>query len=617
MRINIPRLTVLLGVSFLLIFGFSGLALAGEKADNSGDNVKMEEMEDDGGSDDEMMDESGGEMDIDESDDSMMEDEEVMEEEEMVEIDYLDDADDLDGYVTFLLKLSEEDEDNPFWQRYHDPFEGDSFYLDELYAREGSRGGPFIRFGADNSWDGSYNVWGEIRNPRNTWLYATDRAYGNYNLPDGDLADRHDFTAGFQYYTSDENLLSGNYYYRENSITDMLTGATFKSWENNSFDVSYDFELGNYDILTGLAVTSYDDRTGNIYDTDSTTGILQVGRGFSNNSYIGTSISYNNTNVYDDIEMESFTYGAYVRLVEPLSIDNLNVISHVSWLDTDEGPSILHPKGDEFSFDVEGRLHPADNLWFTMGWDSRYQVVTWADQFTNQAYKLNPLAAPGFGEVFYEDTVWTDKFSLSGRWKISDDFDFMTEHYWIDKDAIPWTNWVAQGSPTLWFETQTKHTYSIRYHGPRDSRAGDWLLKYESDSRENDARGNNSDLSHFSLNWSGMLADNIFLYLGGGYLESSNDVSTETDTSQKGSEFGGGLSWMLNDSLTFYGDYWNYDVGGTFGYEETSFNLGLGYDYSEDWNWLIEFESVDGEFGDLALYDYQFENLALKITRKW
>src|SRR3972149_10210280 len=78
--------------------------------------------------------------------------ESIVAEEEVVALDvaYLDDADSSDGELTLLLKLDTSGEESPFYGRYHNPFEDDSFYLDN-FAFRGADGNTWFNFGISDA----------------------------------------------------------------------------------------------------------------------------------------------------------------------------------------------------------------------------------------------------------------------------------------------------------------------------------------------------------------------------------------------------------------------------------------------------------------------------------
>jgi hypothetical protein len=92
---------------------------------------------------------------------------------------------------------------------------------------------------------------------------------------------------------------------------------------------------------------------------------------------------------------------------------------------------------------------------------------------------------------------------------------------------------------------------------------------------------------------------------------------TGTSESQNGPDYGGGLTWNMGEKLTFFGDLWIYSVGGDYGYDEKSLSSGFRYNLSDEWNWSLEYDRVQGDFVDMTNLDYVVENLLLNLTYKW
>jgi hypothetical protein len=86
---------------------------------------------------------------------------------------------------------------------------------------------------------------------------------------------------------------------------------------------------------------------------------------------------------------------------------------------------------------------------------------------------------------------------------------------------------------------------------------------------------------------------------------------------QDGTEYGGGWNWDMAEDWELYGDYWRYNVDGQWGYDQTSFLAGLGHDFDENWELAVEYNSVKGDFDDLTVLDYDFNELLMRFSYSW
>ncbi len=538
-------------------------------------------------------------------------------ESEVPAVTYLDNAVRAEGDLALVFKLDSGGEDSPFFGRYHDPFEGNSFYLGEFRYRGWESDGSFLRFNLNDSWDPSYRVAAGLWKPGEMSATASDNRYRYFEIPSANPATRRDFTLDIEGYgCSDSYAL--NYSYRENVIRNPATELFASNWETNEARLSYDFELGDWNGSTQFSQKSFNDRRGSINDVDHTTGVVRAGRNFGDLNYVEGNMAYGVADVDDGSSLRTFRIGGYGRFVNALGVDRLNVTSHVNWANRNTGPSRMHPAGDEFDFDLDGKWRAASNLWLHGSWDFGRSDVFHADQYTNFGFYVDPDRHEIHNGRILQDTVETNKWNLGGRWRIDDDLDFTVDLNRLDRDGLPLTDFVRIASPTLWWKSENRYTYALRYNPRSDIgiENGDWLLKYEILDRSNIDRNTQSSVERLSINWTGMIDPDFMLYIGGGFLKTENSLS-ENEIDQNGREYGGGWSWSANQNWSLFGDYWAYDVGGDWGYDQTSFSAGLGFEPDEYWKWTLEYGSVTGDFIDRTDLDYDVDDLLLNLSYKW
>jgi len=603
---KIPRFSILFAIFVLSLLVVAGAVSAQDGSKDDGGNQAQVESQD-----------NAQPADGAEEATEPAETEEV-EEEETPEVTYLDDAVRSEGSVGVVFKLDAGGEDSPFFGRYHDPFEGDSVFINDIRYRGWETEGSILRFDLSDTWDPSWRAGVEWGSPRELWFHLTNNDYRYFEIPTTDPANRHDFNLGFEAYGNHSHSYGLEYTYRENTVMYPGRDMLVSDWESGNAELRYGFQWADWTGSLEYRQRSYD-RTGDLNDVDHAGGTFRIGRTFADADYIEGNLAYNVSKVSNGDDLEAWKIGAYGRFVDALGVDNFNVTSHVGWMNRTEGPSRLHPAGDSFEFDIEGRLRADRNLWLYGSWEYGSAETTHADQPTNIRFYNDPDPFVVGSRRLLEETVSTNAYNLGGRWRVSDGLDFTVDLNWLERGDLPTTDLVGAGSPTLWWESETHHTYALRYRtGPgMASCGGDWLLKYETIGKENDARATDSSVEHLSINWNGILNPSFLLYVGGGFLRTDNSLGGVEQIDQEGTEYGGGWSWALEEDWDFYGDYWVYDVGGTWGYQQTTFGAGLGYEVGPNWKWSLEYKTVDGNFDDRPNLDYKVEDLLLGLSYHW
>jgi len=534
-------------------------------------------------------------------------------------VTYLDDLVRGTGSITAVLKLSDEGEESPFFSRYNDPFEQDWFYIDNLNYRELTPNGEYFRFNLRETGDPSYwasLMWTDLGNAS---VWANDYKYEYYDMPSGYPATWRSGGLGFQAVGPDAIMYGFNINFTDSLKHDPGPGLPLSYWEATAADFDLSWKWGTWSWDVDVNVTDYTDVLNDSNDTGHAVGTARIGRKFGEDTYLEGRLGYADSDVYGGENLTMTTYGIFGCFMNPLGIDKLNVIAELDWTDiSEDGPAVLHPQGNSFDFDLEGRWRVSPRLWLNGAWSYQENDVTHSDQFTNYYHYFNPgqnLLIP----TYITETVGTNATELGGKYEINDEMDFSFDLAWVDRDSLPMTDLVYWDSATLWWDSENTYDFALSYNQGlgRFLENGNWALKYRMHERENGARQSVTSDDHFTLNYSGMLNDAIWVYAGYGYLTTENTIFGELDESLDGTEYGGGLAWDLNETWDFYGDFWMYNTDDPWGFDQTSYTAGLGYNCDADWEFNLEYYNEDGEFDLAPRYDYNVEQLKLFLTYLW
>ncbi|MCX6647501.1 MAG: hypothetical protein NTY09_14245 [bacterium] len=543
--------------------------------------------------------------------------EEVITEESPMVVTYLDNLVDHEGWLTLAFKLSESGEGSYFYQRYSDTFPGDPFYLGDLFMRGWNEGGSRYWFNVQDSWDSSYRGSLRWNQPGRYNFFLRYNTYDHSMIPSTFPGTRTDFTSGVQA-NSDGNTYGFNYAYHANEV-DAPSGSTGgMDWASNGIGANFDL---NWCDWHGSIDFNYHDFANDFNHGDfveHTGGTLRLGRDFGPGNYVEGNFAYSLSEPKSGDQLETSQFGGYARFMDTSGPNRFFLTSHINWINRDGGPSKLHPVGDEFNFDLNAEWHPVENFSIQSSWEHQKSDFTHADQYTIFGFRFHPDFSSIANSVYFQDTVTMNVFRVGADWDINDDFSFSADFNWTGRDDLPFTDVVYVNSSPLWWENENHYVYTLRYNkgGFAGIENGSWLMTYETRRRENGARGSSSSVEQFHVNYTGMINPDLWLYAGGGYFTMKNSL-TGTSESQNGPDYGGGLTWNMGEKLTFFSDLWIYNVGGDYGYDETSASGGFRYDLSDEWNWSLEYDRVKGDFVDMTNLDYVVENLLLNFTYKW
>ncbi len=603
-------LIIITGLFFLL-----GTAAFAEDDVSDTDDLKDEIQMEDTGGDEDVVDED---IDDDDGDDDEGDDDEP---EDLIVADpeYLDESDNSDLDFSLVLKLTESGEDSFFFRRYHDPYVDDSVYVRNIDYRGWITGDEIVWFNLANSWTSGVNAEIEWLRPGDVWAWARFYDFDFFEIPSTSMASRREFAGGFDIPTDSSGTFGLDYNFTEYGVQLVGDSGATPDWESSQMNFYYRFDMNGWNGTVEYDTRHFEDMRSDAGDIDYNTGSFRIGRTFGDSTYIEGNVLYNVAEVHNNEDLETFHVGGYGRFVDALGTDGFNIITRINYDDRNDGPSNLHPAGDSFNFDLEGQWRPSDDIYFYGAYEYDKTEYTHADQYTNFMYFQDNDRPDNPLNVFFEDTIRTNHWNFGGRWEMSDDFDFSVDLDWTNRDDLPMTDYGGTGFPTLWWESESDYTFTFRYNpgSGYGISSGDWLLKYETQERENGLRGSTSGVDRFSINWTGMVTPEVYLYLGGGMFKSDNTHPILGSFDQDGQEYGVGWAWMLGDNWDFYGDYWTYNVDGAWGYDQTSFLAGLGYEPDENWRWALEYDRIEGDFDNITALDYEVEDLLLEVSYRW
>lgn len=533
--------------------------------------------------------------------------------------EYLDNLPSEEGEISFTFKLDADGEESPFFRRYHDPFDGDSFFLNRLYYRAWPNDGSMLSFDSSHSWDSSWRAEGEWRE-LGRWMADFDiNDYGHVDIPMRMYVGRRDMHAGISIGKPGGNIFDVGYTHR-GSRSALEPGGDFSTiWETDDVDLGYTFDLSSWESSIQFKHRAFDANRVGVEDIVHTTWVFRSERQFGDSTFIEGNVLYSDSDLSNDRNMSSFRIGGYGRFLNAFGIDRMNITSHTSLEKRSNGPSRLHPAGDTFNFDIGAKWKATPDLKL----NALYKIQNTDHSYPNRTAILEYFVfpegdGPGAGEIL-TNTISTNTFNIGGRYKFSDELDGSASWTGLKRGGLDNTGIRAEGSPYLWWDKENNYVYIMRYRpsGGRVVGSGDWQLKYTKNGRSNKWRNSSVNDEHLTIDWTAMLRDDAWFYVGGGFLRTSSGLPELSEWRQKGSEYGGGFSWDFSEGWNLNGNYWNYDVSGADGYDQTTFNAGLTYRATGNWELGLLYQNIDGSFDILTPFDYDVERLLLNIGFEW
>ncbi len=525
---------------------------------------------------------------------------------------YLDGIDASEGELAIVFKFDDSGTDSAFHGRYEDPFEGDFGFLDNLMYR-GVSGGSVFEFGASHTWDPSWRAHFEWNKPGVFRFWANNNEYANFQIPSGFAATRHDANFGLEWLGSDNFSMAFDYSQHENKF------GSDERWASDDWSIDTGLTFGSWDTSFTFRQTLFDDKTGPGFDVEYNTTSILVGKDCGDDAWLGGSFVYTYSDVENRTKLDSLKYGLEARFRNTLGIDRFSVNTGFDLEDRNEGPSRLHPEDDEFNFDLDANWR-GDAVSLYGAWNHNTAAAAHADHYTNWNLIHDPMDADTLFGWTYNDEIITNTWNVGGSWTFMEDLTIGYDYLWKGREGLPPTEWVDPASPSLFWETDVSSNFTLRYdpNGGIGTSDGIMVLKFETQEKDNKDRFSDSYTEHLSVNWTGSVTDTIWVYAGGGYFNSENNIpGIYTAEILEGTEYGFGWSWMASDDLDWYGDYWTYDVTGTTDFDQTNFSTGIGYEAGENWLWNVDYNAVDGSFEDMSSFDFDVTEFLLKLTYLW
>ena len=538
---------------------------------------------------------------------------------EPVKESYLSNLSTSEGDLSLIIKLHEDGEDSPFFNRYQDGFAGHPVYINEIAGRAWLSQAEIFRYEISHTWNSSQGGSFEWRRPNEVRVWGAYNNYDHFEMPLADPGGRTDFGIGAEAYRLSGNDFQVNYTYREHRMADPGETSAGREWDTNDIALNYAFRMSDWNGALEFRNRSYDGRAANNNDVTHTTGVLRASRQFGQDGFVEGSLLYNRSDVDRANGMTSVRLGGYARLMNAFGVDRLNLTGRLGWNDRSSGPSRLHPAGNLFDIDLEGRWQACPQFNMYGSWSRNRAAVSHPDEVAILEFRGDPdRTVPDQGRIL-AGIVSTDRCNLGWRWKLSETVDATADWTWVDRNGLENTDFVTVNSPPLLWDSETRSVYELRYRPDIGWRIGqgDWVLRYEKENRSNGYRANTADDERLSIDWTGMVDENLWVYLGGGFLR-TDSINPELDANdQRGHEFGGGWEWDLGSGWNMFGDYWTYDVSGASGYDQRNYGAGLKYDLDEFWTWSVQYDRIRGEFDQTADLDYTVNQVLLNITCRW
>ncbi len=536
-----------------------------------------------------------------------------------VDTEYIESLPASRGVIETIIKLNADGEESPFYGRYMDPFENDSFYLDRLYYEAWPYNGTIFRFDSTHSWDSSWRADGEWED-LGTWrvdFLLND--YEHFNIPSGIKAGRRDLHGGFSYGKYDGNIIDAGYTLRGSRSALEPGGNLNTIWETEDVDLGYTFNLGGWDSALQYKHRAFDANTFDVEDIVHSSWTFRSGRQLGDSAYVEGNLLYTESDLKNDTDMNCFTIGGYGRFINAFGVDRMNITSHINLEKPANGPMQLHPARDSFNFDIGAKWKATPDLKLNATYKFTSADHTYPNRTTILEYFANPERdAPDAGEIL-QNTITTNTINLGARYKFTDEFDASADWTALKRGGLENTDVRDMDSAYLWWDKENRYNIIFRYNptGEGVINSGDWLLKYAKNEKSNAQRNSSVNDEHLTLDWTSMLNDDAWFYLGGGLMRTNSGLPELNEWRQRGREYGGGFSWNFTEDWNLNANYWNYDISGADGYDQTTFSAGIAYETDDNWKLGLTYENTDGSFDILQPLDYSVDRLLLNAGFEW
>ncbi len=543
----------------------------------------------------------------------------VAQADDSIDGNYLDGIQSSQGELSFTFKLQKDGEDSPFYARYMDPFEGDSFFLDELEYRSWPWEGTMFSLDSSHSWSPSWRGSLEWRRLSDWMIQIAHNEYDHYDIPDVVKAGRDDTDVAFTWGGLKDTRLDVGYTYHGKRSALVPGGQMYTFWDSEDFDAGLNFDVLCWDTDFSYRQRVFDSNLYNGRDVKHTTWMLNSKKQVTDSTFLRAHASYTFSDVDEAQDLKDFQIGASGRTINALSINRMNVDYGINWEKRSDGPSRLHPAGGIFSFDIGAKYRATNRLNLNGSFDYTRANRAFPDRTAIMEFFAHPEIMSPVNGTIMQSMVETGRCKVGGRYEFTDEFDASANLTFLRRHGLDNTNFVEAGSPYLWWNSENDQVYILRYRPQHGWLLGssDWQLKYAKNDRSNKLRNSSADDEHLTIDWTGMLNDNTSIFLGGGLLRTSSSNPELDFWRQKGQEYGGGFSWDFRENWNLNGNYWNYNVSGSDGYDQKTYGIGIGYEPKGNWEIELSYDKIDGNFDILQPLDYNVERVLLNLGYEW
>ena len=540
------------------------------------------------------------------------------EEKPAVDTSYLDNLPESTAVYTKVEKLEEDNTDSPFYGRYFDPFHEDNFYIDRLSLFNRFDDGSTLNFYVKHTWNSSHNFGIDWTNPEHGRFWIKDKDFNHFVIPSKDPAGRRDLDFGFESGWVGRNMLDISYTQRQSGETSLIEPLIQEKWKSRDVNIKYDFDLFRWDNQIKVRARNVVFPGMDMSGRRNLNFALQSDRNIGDSSFVRGNLAYNFTDLEKEKDLTSVNAAAFARFTNALNVAGLNVETKLTAQKNSKGPSKLHPKGSTTGLNVGAKWNVCPNLRLKGSWDMSRVNKSHPNFIAIDEFLNNPnLQTPILGSII-NDTLWIHRVNLGGRYNFSRNLDLSAGWMLIKRRGLVNTDFHEQGSPYYLWDTELNQNYILRYHPAMHGfNPGDFELKYVAKHRSNDQRSSSDNDNHFTINWTGMLTDNLWAYLGGGWLDTSSKTFELTDLAQRGREYGGGFQWTVTPKVNVYGNYWKYSVSKADGFDNRTYDAGLEYQATRNWAVALEYGNNNGNFDILTDLNFDARILQLKTTYEW
>ena len=532
-------------------------------------------------------------------------------------VSYLDNISCSTGEFSVIYKLQEDGAESKYFRRYHDPFEGEPFYIDKFNLFGKTSDDSIIELTMLNTWDPSWQGgfdWKKV-NLIHFWAYMND--FNHFEMPDAMPGSRRDMNMGIEHGCLNGNNFRINFTNRESGETE--EEGKSESWKTRDIDLKYDFQAMKWNTSFKMKVRNLDNENKDLMDIRHITFTLAGDRDIGDSSFLRGHLNYSISDLDSDKDYKNLGGAMLARFTNAFSTKGLDLTTSVRAQKNGRGPSRMHPLGSTFGLNIGAKYNVNPDAKINASWDLSRIRKSYPNEDALDDFIDNPdHVIPENGEIL-EYTLLVNRLKLNARYKLTNALDFSSNWRMLTRSGLADTDFFEANSPHLYWNEELSQEYMFRYHPQNigSPKFCDWELKYNTNDRSNSQRNASDDDSHLTLNWNGLLDDNLWVHAGWGYLKTRTKNIELRDLSGKGIEYGLGFEWDAPNGWNLYADWWKYDVNNTDGTDQTSLTAGIGYKLHENWTVALEYEKDDGEFSDYADLDYDVKLLKLKTSYRW